>query len=382
MIAFHPQFTTCSSTSTARKDSRLINSIPSAVYVHLGSDIPIHLKYGLVRHKSLFPDQRVILIADEFVKVEKFVDIEIFSIDSANLQKNLFDSMSKHLDFNFRGGFWKYTLQRFFAISKFHETCPQSNLVHIESDVLVMPEFPWKQFSSLKTLAWLKVNDNIDVAAIVFLPNSGDSKLLSSEIMRFALENPLINDMEALHQFAKENPLSQVYLPSVTPDTLRRPETLKTRELNMLEHFEGVFDPLILGLWNFGQDPKNTFGIRRRYVDDVSHHLHPEKAHLKYSNGILLDQHDVRVYSLHLHSKYLPLFGPNWERTLINGLRQSMKKSNQFSFHPTALVAAIKGRKLKENIWILVALIPGVGFLRKSQLVENKKNVIKRWLHI
>ncbi len=357
-------------------------TFPVAVYAHFGSAIPMHLKFGLKRHRSIFPDQRVVLLVDQFVKGVELEGIEIYEIDSLNLQKELFDSMSKHLDFNFRGGFWKYTLQRIFALSEFHKSCPETNVIHIESDVLVMPEFPWKKFNHLKTLAWLRVNEEVDVAAVVFLPNYRCSNLLSSEVARFAMEKPSINDMEALHRFAIENPSDHVYLPSLTPDNSRSSETFQNEELGMLNYFEGIFDPLILGLWNFGQDPKNSFGIRRRYVDDSNHHLSPESVQLKYSDGVLLDQNGVHVFSLHLHSKYLPLFGPNWESALKDGLNQSATKIKNISFHVTALFAAIKGRRLKENVWILLASIPGVSIFRKIHFFENLKNRIKKRLKI
>lgn len=360
----------------------MLEDFPLAVYVHFGSNLPKHLELGLIRHKSLFPEQRVILIVDQLVKISDLKGIEIQRLNSLDLQKDLFDLLSKHLDFNFRDGFWKYTLQRFFALTEFHKSVPHSRIVHIESDVLVMPEFPWNKFSGLQTAAWLKVNDTIDVAAIIFLPNYKASSFLSREIVRFAQENPKINDMQALHEFASQNPAHHIYLPSLTPNTARSLDYVGAKETEFRNYFGGIFDPLILGLWNFGQDPKNSFGIRRRYVDDTNHNLNPQTAFLTYSNGILLDKNGTHVFSLHLHAKFLPLFGAEWEYALIKGLRQSAKKSNRISFHFNAFIAAIKSRKFRENFWILLALIPGIRLLRKNYYIETTKNRLKKLLRI
>lgn len=355
---------------------------PVAAYVHLGSNLPRHLLLSLKRHRSIFPEQRIVLIVDQYVETSLLIEVEIFKIDSDNLNSELFDIMSQHLDFNFRNGFWKFTLQRLFALNEFHQTVPESHLVHIESDVLVMPEFPWNKFGSLKKIAWLRVNNNIDVAAIVFLPNSSSTLHFTTEIAKMIRKNPAINDMQALHEYANQNPNRQVYLPSLTPKTVRNIDLIKEADLEMLAHFGGIFDPLILGLWYFGQDPKNSFGIRRRYLDDPNHDLNPKSSLLSFSNGTLQDQNGTKIFSLHVHSKFLPLFMTEWESELSDGLQESANESKQISFHARALIAAFKGRKLRVNLWIMLGALPGVNNLRKIGFFEVGKNKIKRLLRI
>lgn len=355
---------------------------PIAVYVHLGSNIPKHLALNLARHKSLFPNQRVFLITDQFVEVGILDDIETYIVDSNKLEKELFENMSNHLDFKFRHGFWKYTLQRFFALSEFHKEVSDSKIVHIESDVVVMPNFPWDKFERLNKVAWLKVNKNVDVAAIVFLPDALSSKNLSNEISRLATINPQINDMQALHECAKMKSIQHEYLPSLTSETARSTELMNASDQELISYFGGVFDPLILGLWNFGQDPKNSFGFRRRFLDDPNHDLNPEKSMLSYSDGMLFDQNGTCVFALHVHSKDLALFGIGWENALKSGLKQSARKSKRITFHMRALVETFQDRRLRENIWIILGLIPGIKVFRRSEYIESIKDKLKSFLRI
>jgi hypothetical protein len=358
------------------------HTLPVAVYVHLGSSIPQHLKLNLIRHKKLFPEQELVLITSHNQFFELPTYVEIFQVDSDNLEVKLFTAMSTKLDFSFRSGFWKYTLQRFFAINEFHKRFPNRSLTHIESDVLLLPNFPWSKMASLDKLAWIKVSSELDVAAIVHSPNSAHTALLADQISQLAYSNPGINDMVALHQSALSLRSNHYYLPSLTVENSSQHSSTGQSEEENLKFFEGVFDPLNYGLWYFGQDPKNSFGIRKRYVGDSSHDLNPNNSGLRIQNGILTDQFGTIIFSLHVHSKYLPLFGDNWESALKSGLDEAAYKQHRYSFSTTALRLALSGRKAREIIWELFAIVPGVKQLRRIPGLESLKSLIKKSLSI
>jgi hypothetical protein len=342
---------------------------PIACYVHLGADIPKHLVAGLIRHHSLFPNQDIILVKSKNQSFNLPSYVTVFSVDDSELESELFEKMSMNLDFHFRGGFWKYTLQRFFAVNELHKTIPTRPITHIESDVLVMPNFPWSIFYGLPKLAWLKVNSEIDVAAIVHFPSAELTEIFAREVMKLAEHNPRINDMQVLHEIATNVNSLHTYLPSV-PNS------------DDINNFGGIFDPLNLGLWYFGQDPKNSFGLRTRYVGDDSHELAAASTHLSYRDNQLITQDGVEVFSLHLHAKYLPLFGAKWGEALIKGLNQAKMKRNKYSFHIDSMLQALQSRKPHQTIWILIAMVPGLAKLRRIPAVESIKDYLKRLLRI
>lgn len=351
--------------------------LPIAVFVHLGPNLPKHLKLNLNRHLRLFPAQELVLITSHDQTFQISDSIQQFKVNCDELQFDLFNEMKSQLDFNFRQGFWKYTLQRFFAIGEFHQSNPNRGITHIESDVLLMPNFPWQEFSKLRKLAWLKVNSEIDVAAIVHFPNLEYTVKLLNEIETCARVNSGTNDMIVLHDSASRLRSFHHYLPSLTSQNAHKTEMFGDAELKSLEMFGGIFDPLNLGLWYFGQDPKNSFGLRTRYLGDNSHNLNPNKTRLKFADGILNDGSGTMVFSLHIHSKFLPLFGKNWEVALKEGLEQASIGAKKYSFHPHSLLLAFQGNRARTSIWQLLSLLPFLNRLRKFQLVEKCKNRIK-----
>jgi hypothetical protein len=358
------------------------SSLPVAVYVHLGPDLPPHLKWSLDRHQHLFPNQELVLITSHDQHFDLPEGIKQFKVNTDELETELFDAMSKNLDFDFRKGFWKYTLQRFFAVGEFHKVYSNRILTHIESDVLLMPNFPWQKFTEFKKLAWLKVNSKIDVAAIVHFPTLDKTLKFLEEISQFSRMNPDTNDMLALHEVAVNLKHLHEYLPSLTPSNAYNAENFGSLEERTLSDFGGIFDPLNLGLWYFGQDPKNSFGLRKRYVGDTSHDLNPIHAKLKFHAGVLSDISGVSIFSLHIHSKHLPLFGKDWESSLEIGLVQALTEKRRYSFHLNSLFLALRGRKIRQNLWILISLIPGLSRLRRIRKIEALKDQLKRLIKI
>ena len=354
---------------------------PIAVYVHLGPSIPTHLKLNIERHREIFPTQEITLIVDQEVEFGEFKNIDIFKVDSESLESELFAQMSKYLNFEFRNGFWKYTLQRFFALNLYHSFVSDKALLHIESDVLVMPDFPWQEFLKLGTLAWLKVNDEVDVAALVFSPKFTDTDFLISKLRIYASKNPKINDMEALQMFASEFPDRHYYLPSRTHTCSRSGKELSNSESKALSRFGGVFDPLAFGLWYFGQDPKNSFGLSKRYVDDESHFVSPADAGLSLVGNSLKLTDETKVFSLHLHNKKLSLFGMSWKSNLYRGLNQAQFRSNALGFEWKAFYRSLQGRSFKGNVWLILGSTPFLRKLRKIRLLESVKDSLKRLIN-
>lgn len=358
-----------------------IESAPVAVYVHLGPNFPKHLLLSLIRHRTLFPKQELALITSDDQTFEIPSGIELFKVNTSELEASLFLEMSQNLDFEFRNGFWKYTLQRFFAINEFHKVIPSKAITHVESDVLLMPNFPWEKFAALKKLAWLKVNSEVDVAAIVHFPSPAHTEMLSKEIVTLAKATPGTNDMIVLHKLAEILKSNHEYLPSLTPNN-KSPFIDKKLQEKRVGYFGGIFDPLALGLWYFGQDPKNSFGLRKRYVGDISHDLNPVNTKLSICNGVLHDQSGTQVFSLHVHSKLLSLFGENWESSLKSQLIEAGEQRKKYSFNIQAMFQAMRSRKVRETTWILIALIPGLQHLRKLRAFEVSKNFVKKLFRI
>jgi len=164
--------------------------------------------------------------------------------------------------------------------------------------------------------------------------------------------------------------------------TARFPEKFDSEAESQLNNFQGYFDPLALGMWYFGQDPKNWYGFRKRYFIDSTYYLNPSVPKLTFENDKLLDSSGFNIFSLHVHSKFLPLFGPQWQRALAIELLEVSKDSNASSFSIKAFLGAVNDRKLRQNIWLLIAWAPGINYLRRFSLIETLKETLKKFLRI
>lgn len=365
---------------TGKQTSKNIGII--AVYIHLGGDLPNHLILNLKRHREIFPNQEIVLVSSENWEDKITAGIENLVLSLDELQPSIFKAMSNHHNFDFRNGFWKYTLQRLFALEAIHSKYPEQQLLHIESDVLIMPNFPWDRFELIDKLAWLPVNRESDIAALLFLPNLEATSFFIDYLCEHARQNPKTTDMFALKSFALQNPTKHYYLPSYNEETYRKIEDFSpSNEIPPLI-FGGYFDPIAFGIWNFGVDPKNFFGIRRRYFIDRTHFVDPSKVTLSYDNSKLMDTSGTELYSLHIHSKNLSLFKTNWEVNLIEGLKEAETKSKSLHFSPKALVNLIKVNGLVRTIWEIIANIPGIKKFENFSLFNLVKIRIKKILNL
>jgi hypothetical protein len=185
-----------------------------------------------------------------------------------------------------------------------------------------------------------------------------------------------------MFQYSSEHNDRHSYLPSITSNRVRSGVSFDANQDTLVELFGGYFDPLALGLWYFGQDPKNTFGRTRRYIDQTHHDYFAPTAHLTYENEVLFDVSGTQVFALHVHSKDLSLFDSRWREALVKVLIDAKQGLNARSFNLQSFFASMQDRSLRAHIWILMARLPGVSLLRKVLWVEKVKNNFKKFFRI
>jgi hypothetical protein len=328
----------------------------------------------------LFPDIELVLIVDHPVLETLPAEVQTYLYLESKKDSDLFARMEEHSHFKFRKGFWKYTFLRLFALSQVHISKPNRSLIHIESDVILLPNFPWGKFKKLDTVSWMRVNDFNDVAALVYLPSPIETEFFIDSIRKYAYENPKITDMFAMFKFSSENKDKHSYLPSITSNRAR--SGIDFNQETLVELFGGYFDPLALGLWYFGQDPKNTYGVTRRYIDQTHHDYFAPTANLSFVNERLIDCSGVEVFALHVHSKDLSLFDLKWREALVKVLEDAKSGKKAWSFSVRLFIASIKDRSLRAHLWIFLARVPGASLLREVIWIEKAKNHVKKFFKI
>jgi len=277
------------------------------VLVHLSKRLPRYLISNLEHLQSVFPEFPKTLVVSRGTRLssDAVVGWSVYEYVRNRETKELFSAGK--LDPTFREEFWYVSLERLLALEEVHLGFPDEPLLHVESDVLLMPTFPTMFFNQMRTLAWQKIDEEEDVASLVFSPSAAQTSFLCQSIRTAYCQNPGLSDMRALRKFASDNPEQITYLEM-------NPETAGS---------EGVFDPATAGVYLLGNDPRNARGVERYGKKAPKHLMRVETFEWQFTENSILCRASgsewVQLHSLHIHSKRTSFFN------LSNLLAQALK---------------------------------------------------------
>lgn len=335
-----------------------------AVFVHLGKSPVKHLWLNLQRHQQLFPHIKTYLILDErrhLKNVPGGIEVYFFKRESNFLEDSVFNGH----DQKFRRGFWRFSLERLFALAEFHKSIPQKSILHIESDVFLLPNFPWSALRSVEIPMWNNYNFERDVSALLFYPNYQSHIKTISRIQDLLVENSGHTDMTILAELRNRYINEYIFFPSlsnVVPElknTLNRSESGFIERLKCADIFEnGVFDAAPIGMWLLGHDPRNNYG--KAFIHDPSpivsgdSMIDPSRVGYEVDDqGHLylvskLSGQKINLWCLHVHSKSLQIFSKNWDREIRKFVQMTNNPLQIAFFSKSALwnmlTQSIKGR--------------------------------------
>ena len=337
---------------------------PVAVFVHLGKSPAAHLWRNLQRHADLFPEIETYVILDQLSHVKSIPDginLYMFKRESQFLNEAIFNAH----DQKFRRGFWRFSLERLFALSEFHKNHPQRKILHIESDVLLLPNFPWDLLSNSELPLWNNYNQERDVSALLYFPDYARHLTFIEHVQAELVKIPKHTDMTVLAALRKNNDVNCSLFPSLDPgimDLLNVLSPLNSdfiRRVSTSDVFEnGVFDGAAIGMWLTGHDPRNNYG--KALLHDASplvsgdSLIDPRAVAYeldKEGNLFLVSRttgYRVSLWNLHVHSKSLELFSENWEAELRRYIVLSQSTTEIPFFKASALgemfIQSLKGR--------------------------------------
>ena len=294
------------------------------VLVHLGSAKADHLPINIAHLRKTFPHNPVTLILtdDADIRLRNIKGVKFYFYE----RTFEIESVLKNLNHNhlFRKGFWIFSLERIFALAQWSRKAEIGNFLHIESDVLLLPNFPIAKVNQSDNLLWTRFNGLRDVGTFLYSPNQKEIDWVESEIIKLVNIRPETTDMTSLSYLSNSFPNRVKILPS-TPDE-------KNNE------YGGIFDPAPYGMWLTGQDPRNNWGLIRRFIALGDSMAKPEKFKYELSStGELFIQDEsgsFSLFNLHLHSKRKHLFGKYWKPFLRIDVWTANKRilRNIFSF--------------------------------------------------
>jgi hypothetical protein len=194
----------------------------------------------------------------------------------------------------------------------------------------------------------------------LFIGNSGAADELIRITLESATENNLTTDMYVLNRLIKSKTTTFQLLPSSTSskealDNSNMQFLLKTKEA--LSIFSGIFDGADIGMYLFGEDPRNNRGFSklrsRKYVNylNVRKLLIINRFNREFPY-VLDSENDIQipVYSLHIHSKNLNLFKVNTIKKVISKSVKNSEKKSITIFSPMKFIWAVKNSIIRRII--------------------------------
>jgi hypothetical protein len=320
------------------------------LFAHFDTPIPKYLENNLIRCKNLFPSHSVILLTNVNYKLKKFNGINIvkyFPSKNWEMVKNNLNHSHE-----FRKNFWFLSLGRLIAISEF-VIANNAEVLHIESDVLISKDFPFEAFSQGDPeILFPQVSESRSIASTLYLRNAKVANELIDFIKVNSTEDSYITDMKVLSKLSKLQAVNFRSLPSI-PSNSRSLQNnhnlnLKANE-ESIKYFKGVFDGAHLGVYLFGDDPRNHRGkskVRQVITDSF---FVPQKIDFVFNlERNFLDIYDpmtnssIPIYSLHIHVKSAKIFTESYTLSYLkSAVFESSKQAEEQLYFKVYLKSVI-----------------------------------------
>ena len=296
----------------------------------------------------MFANLEHILAGDWGVELDVITNADILIPEIIRSRVNLFEystsprieNILSNLDIDraYRQGFWRYSLERLFALTEHHKRFPKEQLLHIESDVLILETFPFEALTKITKLAWSIIDDERDVAALLFSATLETSKWLREKVIELLISESNVNDMQILSRVSNRFPNEVTVLPTlpknytdILSESCHISDFNKVRSSENAEVFAGVFDAAPIGIWLTGSYGVNSFGVSKRFDNNLAINsnsmINPTKLGLKYLRGsglfITSDGRQVPIHTLHIHSKDTRIFSSSGSEIILKYVLES-----------------------------------------------------------
>lgn len=340
------------------------------LFVHIGTKYPKYLLNNIVRTRELFKNHKIALVGEE---APDATWLQVNDVYFKKHEKNvLFDSEFKFAEFekDFRSGYWRHTLERLLSLENYHKDFPNEKVIHIESDVIIFPNFPFDKINTLSKVTWLNHSSEADIAALVFSPSWQSSKEFSSLMIKeYAVGGG--SDMDILLRLREKNSQFGI-LPTFNKELLEFSNTTNTNLIKNTaidsQNFFGVFDALGVGVWISGFDPRNKFGFTvihtRELIDSGILFIDPSKLNYEVSEEgnlfITIKENRIPIYNLHVHSKDKELLSANWEKKLRYLVAIDNSKSKVVGFSPLIITQLVLSSLKNGSLRDFILQIPAI----------------------
>jgi hypothetical protein len=258
---------------------------------------------------------------------------------------------------NYRNNFWMTSMARFLVLANYQKLV-EKELIHIESDVILAPDFPFEKFQSMsESISFPIISNERGVASVLYLKDFKASEKLLETVIRELQRDCFTTDMLILgkHFLAEE---SRCPLP-IGPEGSRNyreftPQIIQSKWDRLRWEFGGVFDGADVGIYFFGTDPKNARGrsfLQRKIPTEYGD---AKQWNLEYSEprnfiDFVFGELKTPLYCLHVTSKQLSMFKIKPPQRLIQKRIRHLEREKSIIFIRVSCIQAIIAIRRRMN---------------------------------
>ena len=276
---------------------------PVCILVHIGDELPAYMNDCLDQLHLVCPTLPIhVLVNRKHMGAISHSGIVVALEDiPQTLAHRDFTYKSQH-DTSFRGGFWRYTTERFLYL---YDYCVHNNLTdifHIENDNLIYHDFT-QQLEQFRTKeCWLVLDHpNRCIPSFMYFCNKHILAAVVDKIVELAASGK--NDMESMAAFAVTHTEQVGLLPIIT-------DGLYSENVAM---FGCLFDGAAVGQYIGGVDPRNQPGDTCGFINETTV-FRCDRQRIEWTSGERRCpmMNGLHLVNLHIHSKDLV----RWKWTL------------------------------------------------------------------
>lgn len=317
------------------------------VFAHFYTQVPRHLIKNLELTSSNFPQFKIYLVTDRNDVERVPSGVEVFVYKPDNIWREMEEQLSHPRDF--RNNFWFTSIARFLALADF-ATHKDGSFLHIESDVIISPDFPLRKIDSGDwDFAFPVVNDELAIASTLYFRNSRAAIRLARLAISECADDSQATDMHVLRKLMDLNPNRVQLLPTATSNPYfynKVPNNFLIQTGSAIEYFEGVFDGFDIGQYLLGIDPRNRRGRTLLRSVNPNNYLNCRNIKFEMTSSrefpYINDQgKQFPLFSIHVHSKNLKVFQVGSTRKLLQSAVLKSKFPQELRFNVSVFISSV-----------------------------------------
>jgi len=227
----------------------------------------------------------------------------------------------------FRGGFWRFAIERFFVLEDYMEYAGSGEILHFEFDNMIYAEVGDLEPKFSRTTRGMSLpidSPNRCIPSVVFIQSKEDiGRFCKAYNLYYLIQG--LNDMKALSRYMRSRRGRCSSLPVLPAEyrngrtELRSAAGARTGRFELFDNdfevFGGIFDAAAIGQYLGGVDPRNDPPHGPGFINETAMYspVDLDICWRRDGEGRLVprgscDGRDFPVFNLHIHSKNLAAF--------------------------------------------------------------------------